>query len=205
MGSGRDKSKNKVGERFLAVVYSVLARSDINDSEKLLLAHIWSYGAKGCWETNETMATMFNVTPRQVTTRVGRLKNAGCLLWLHGKNYHRTLWARQHPNVVKASVLPYRGQMILKESLYSGHNGTAPPGRNLPGNIEADFHVTRKDRCKPPGRNLPETKNTTRREITRSTGPPSAQTRAPALLEAQRQRAKEELDKKMRGLFKSVR
>ena len=97
MNSGRDKPQNKVGERFLAVVYSVLARTDINDSEKLQLAHIWSYGATGCWETNETMARMFNVTARQVTTRIGRLKKVGCLLWLHGKNYHRTLWAREHP------------------------------------------------------------------------------------------------------------
>ena len=92
MASGEDKPKNKVGDKFLAVPYCVLIRTDITANEKLLLSHIWSYGVKGCWEANQTMGQLFNVTPRQITTWIAHLKKSGTLLWLHGQNYHRILW-----------------------------------------------------------------------------------------------------------------
>jgi len=195
---------SKVGDRFLAVPYCILARQDISSSEKLLLSHIWSYGANGCWETNETMGRIFNVTPRQITTWISHLKRSGSLLWLHGKNYHRTLWARQHPAVAPAKVLVHRGQVVLKETLCGGGNGTPPPGRNLPGRIEGNFQVTRKNPCNPPGRMLPQTKNTMRKETARPKETSLVSEPAPALLEYQRRQAKEELSRKIDGLFKSV-
>jgi hypothetical protein len=72
---------------------------------------------------------------------VGHLKKAGCLLWLHGRNYHRILWAREHPDVAGASALLYRGQWVLKETLHCRFSGTALPGRIGAFHPEEDFQI----------------------------------------------------------------
>ena len=43
-------------ERYLKIPYHILNLPGLGLSEKVLLAHIHSYGAKRCWESNATLA-----------------------------------------------------------------------------------------------------------------------------------------------------
>jgi len=204
MNDRRPKPMHTQPDRFLKVPYIILVRPDITANEKLLLAHIWSYGTKGCWESNETIGRMFGVTPRQVTTWIGHLKKADSLLWLHGRSYHRILWAREHPDVFRALALPCRGRMIPKKSLHSGQKSTAQPRRTLPCNQEDDFQVTRKDSCIQPGSGLPQTYNMNSRETARLSEAATGRERAPALLACQGEYLRQNLATRVNRLFKSV-
>lgn len=167
-------AKTKNTEAFLIVPAFVWRRRDLSDSQKMLLSHIWSFGVNGCWQSNQTLANLFNVTPRQITTRVASLAAAGCLLWIHTANQNRTLWAVEQPDVAAADALPYRSQMVLKTALLSaclpGRNllsgsqsraGDHGPdlnrtdGRELPAGMEETFQPATKKTSSPDGRNLP--------------------------------------------------
>ncbi len=204
MNSGLPKPIRAERDRFLKVPYTILVRPDISANEKLLLAHIWSYGTKGCWESNDTIGRMFGVTPRQVTTWIGHLKKADSLLWLHGRSYHRILWAREHPEVARAPALPCRGRMIPKKSLRSGHRVNVPPRRILPCSQEDSFPVTRKDPDVQPGRELPQTSNMNKTETTRLSKTATGHERAPALLTCQGEYLRQNLASKIGRIFKSA-
>jgi len=84
LGRCMSKPGKKQGTRSngLWIPYPILnIRKDrLGFGEKLLLAHIYSFGTKGCWQGNRTLGKMFFVTERTVSTWVGRLKQAGCIL-----------------------------------------------------------------------------------------------------------------------------
>ena len=157
MSRKSEKTESREAGRFLKVPYSSLRRHDLNWVENLLLCHIRGYGLKGCWESNQSIARTFGVSARQVTTWIAHLKSAGCLLFLHGRNYHRHLWARHHPDVTKARYLPYRNGLIPKIYNCSGQLKSSPPGRTLPRRKEPAFRATAKKPAMSQGRSLPET------------------------------------------------
>jgi len=166
--------------------YHILNMDKLGLGEKLLYAHIYSYGRKGCWQANETIGQMFRVCERTVTTWVANLKKAGCILWAHPKGRYRTIWARTHPDVKAARKLLYMGQEISKDAVITGQAGRILPGRNLPGPVEENCRVTRQFDCNQPGRNLLHTNNTTKKDTTKKTkaapAPLPAGGQAPALL-----------------------
>jgi transposase len=179
------KSK-KAKERYLKVPYHILNMTGIGLSQKVLYAHIYSYGVKGCWEANDTLAKMFFVGERTITDWVTKLKKAGCIWWLHPKGRYRTFWAKSHPDVKSAKTLLYMDEEISKEAVISGH-AKVLLGRNLPGGIEETCGATRKNDRIQVGRNLLHTNNTTKKDTNRkttATPPPlPAGGQAPALLE----------------------
>ena len=200
-------AKNEQGkpqEHYLKVPYSILNMRQIGPAEKLLLAHIHSYGTKGCWESNETLGTRFFATPRTITSWIGSLKRAGCILWLHPKGRYRTLWSWLHPDVKAATMLPYMKREIPKAAVAGGQAKTALLGRNLPGSSEGGFQATAKNGVVEVGRNFPHTKNTTTRDTTRmtiATPPPlPAGGQAPALLEDRQAEAVAQLEELKRSI-----
>ena len=178
--------KKEMKEKYLKIPNSILNISGLNLSKKNLLAHIYSYGRKGCWQGNDTLGKMFFVSGRTISTWVSGLKKAGEILWAHPKGRYRTLWAKRQPDVKTATSLLYMGEEISKQAVVTGHATEILLRRNLRGGIEENCVPTTKKDCIQVGRNLPHTNNTTKKDtITKTTATPSplpAGGQAPALL-----------------------
>jgi len=196
--------RTKPQEHYLKIPYGILNMREIGQAEKLLLAHIHSFGTKGCWQSNATLGKMFFATPRTITSWIGNLKKVGCILWLHPKGRYRTLWSRLHPGVKAATMLPYMGREIPKAAVVTGQGGDVLLGRNLPGSSEGGFRVTAKNGVLEVGRNLPHTKNTIKRDTTGATtatpSPLPAGGQAPALLEDRQAEAVAQLEELKRSI-----
>jgi len=189
------KSK-KPKENYLKIPNHILNLQGIKLSEKVLLAHFYSFGRKGCWQGNDTLGKMFFVSERTITTWVANLKKATCILWVHPKGRYRTIWAKTHPEVREAQKLLYMREEISKNAVITGHAAEILLGRNLPEGIEENCRPTRKNDCNQVGRKLLHTNNTTIKDTTKDTTatptPLPAGGQASALLD---QREDEALDK----------
>lgn len=169
--AGKTKVKTKPKERYLAMPYHILNLRGIGLCEKVLLAHIYSFGAKGCWQSNDTLAEMFMVAPRTVTQYIAKLQREKLVQIKCPKGYFRTIWAKAHPDVATAAQLSYRGAKIDKSA---NHHSRKARGQCAKNGVR-------------PGRNLLPTNNTTTKETTGETiatpSPLPAGGQAPALLE----------------------
>ena len=183
-----ESEKQPEKSRGLWIPYHILniPKAKLGYGEKMINAHIYSFGRKGCWEGNDTLGEMFFVTGRTISTWIANLKKAGCIFWVHPKGRYRTIWAKSHPDVKTATTLLYMGEEISKEAVAKGHAAEILLRRHLRGGIEETFLPTTKDDCNQVGRNLLHTNNTTYKDISReATATPSplpAGGQAPALL-----------------------
>ena len=100
---GKTRAKAKPAERYLAIPYHILNLSGIALAQKVLLSHIYSFGARGCWQSNETLAQVFGVSADTISRWLGGL--ASYLYVKNPKGYYRTMWARSHPDVRQAAAL----------------------------------------------------------------------------------------------------
>jgi len=82
---------------YLKIPYEILNLTGIGLCEKVLLAHIYSFGAKGCWQSNKTLAEIFMTSERSIRRWLVAIK--AFLLVKNPKGYYRTVWARSHPEV----------------------------------------------------------------------------------------------------------
>ena len=99
--SGKAKSKKNSSERYLKLPYPILNLRDIDLRQKVLLAHIYSFGRKGCYQSNKTLAEIFMVSPDTISRWI-----AGVRKYIYIKNpkgYYRTMWAKAHPDVQAAA------------------------------------------------------------------------------------------------------
>jgi hypothetical protein len=146
----------------------------LGKGEKELYSHIYSFGRKGCWQNNETLAKMFYRRPRTITLWVMNLKKAGLIFWLHPKGYYRTLWAKAHPEVIAAQSLLYRNREIPKAVVISGQAKSTLLSKKLPSNIAKNCQVTSQENVIPLGKKLLQTNNTTKKDtIIDTTATPS--------------------------------
>ena len=90
-------------EPYLKVPHHILNRTDIGLAEKILLAHIYSFGAKGCWQSNATLARHFQTSDRTISRWLAVLLRANLLLVKNPKGYYRTLWVLSHPDVKRVA------------------------------------------------------------------------------------------------------
>jgi hypothetical protein len=168
-------SKDTLKEKYLKIPYHILNIENLDLREKVLLAHIYSFGQKGCWQSNATLAKIFMTSPRTIKRWLAKIIKAGKVQIKSAKGYYRTIWAKSHPDVREAAVLYYRGQKV--ENL-QGQNCPAPQDKNDP--------VSGTNSVLSPGQNCPTTNNTTIKDTTGKTiAPPSplpAGGQAPAAL-----------------------
>ena len=113
--------KKKHKELYLKIPYHILNIKNLGADEKMLLAHIYSFGQKGCWQSNATLGEIFYVDGRTVSRWVARLKKFSLILWVHPKGRYRTIWAQSHPQVKGAQTLQYMNEQISKKAVISGH------------------------------------------------------------------------------------
>jgi hypothetical protein len=84
-------------ELYLKIPDRILGIRDLAPGEKMLLAHIYSFGVKGCWQSNQTLAKTFMTSPRAIQRWLAGIKNY--IIVRHGKGYYRTIWAKSHPQL----------------------------------------------------------------------------------------------------------
>ena len=160
VAKGKTKAKAKTKERYLAIPYHILNLSGIALAQKVLLSHIYSFAAKGCWQSNETLAKIFMVNPFTISRWLSSIRKY--LMVKNPKGYSRTMWASSHPDVKLASSAhktdkhnPVRLNKFVKE-----------PQQNQQGNLGKSAILLQQ---KPQ-----TTNNKTNRETNRATkAPPS--------------------------------
>jgi hypothetical protein len=86
-----DKQKR---EPYLKISAHILNLPDIGPAEKMLLAHIESFGQKGCWQSNQTIAQIFMVSSCTIKRWLKKLSKY--LYFKNPKGYYRTIWAKFH-------------------------------------------------------------------------------------------------------------
>jgi len=179
-------SGKKTTERYLKIPYHILNIAELGLSEKVLLAHIYSFGTKGCWQGNDTLGEMFFVDGRTISRWLARLKKSGYVLWVHPKGRYRTIWAKSHPDVSAAASLSYIGEQISKEAVVTGHAAKILQGQNCPEGEDRSVLPTTTNQCIQVRQNCRHTNNTTKKDImSNTTAPPSplpAGGQAPAVL-----------------------
>jgi hypothetical protein len=194
MGEKSEKPK----ENYLKIPNHILNIPGLGQGEKLLLAHVHSFGRKGCWQNNETIGRMFFRRPRTISLWISNLKKGRHILWRHPKGFYRTLWAKSHPEVQVATKLLYRGQEIPKAEIISGLAKPAPLSRKLPSECAENCGATTQKNGIPVRRKLLHTNNTTKKDINKDTSatpaPLPAGGHAPALLEDRKKDAQAEVE-----------
>lgn len=176
-------------ELYLKIPYHILNISKLRLAEKVLLAHIYSFGEKGCWQSNETLATMFMVSTRTITQYISRLLKKDLVQIKCSKGYYRTIRAKSHPEVKTAAQLCYRGKRIEKSA--NSHS------KNLHTDCAKNSHRL--------GRNLLTTNNNTIKENnkeTTATPSPPLPKGAPALLTERRKQTQAEIEQFKRNFGK---
>lgn len=167
-------------EPYLKIPYHILNLRDLGLCEKVLLAHIYSFGVKGCWQGNTTLGTMFFVKDRTISRWIAKLKKNGYLLWIHPKGRYRTLWAKSHPQIQKASTLSYMGESISKDAVINGRAEEKLLRQICPGGIDTPSVLTTTNSCIQVGHNWRHTNNTTIKETTKQTSAPPSPSPLPA-------------------------
>lgn len=192
-----DKSK-KPTERYLKIPYHILNIEGISPAEKVLLAHIYSYGTNGCWESNETLGKIFKVDERSISRWVKNLKKHGFVFWVHPKGRYRTLWAKTHPDVKAAQKLFYMSEEISKEDVINCHAAQILLGQNCRGSIDKNVVATATNQCIQVRQNCLYINNTTNKDTMEKTierpSPLPAGGQAPAALKCRTLAHQETID-----------
>jgi hypothetical protein len=167
----------KLKEPYLKMPAHILNLTQIGLCEKVLLAHIYSFGEKGCWQSNKTLAEIFMTNTRTVSRWINKIRNF--IYVKNPKGYYRTLWAKSHPQV--RAYLDETGQL---------------PGQKASADMDKNGHRV--------GRNCPTTITNTITENNKRTiaspSPLPAAGRAPATLQQRKADALETFER-FRALF----
>jgi len=129
-------SKKKPAERYLAIPYHILNLTGIALAQKVLLSHIYSFGARGCWQSNETLAEIFMVSGKAISRWVADI--CRYLYIKKPKGYHRTMWAKSHPDVRQAAALKQDKSYPLHRDNSVQQDGQKCPTTNNKTNRETN-------------------------------------------------------------------
>ena len=111
------QKKEQPRENYLKLPNHILNIRDIGLCEKVLLSHIYSFGKRGCYQSNKTLAEIYMTSPSTIRRW---LKHIRKYLYVKcPKGYYRTFWAKSHPDVQVANKLWWRGKEVSKPD--NGH------------------------------------------------------------------------------------
>lgn len=191
--AGKNNKPEKEGGLWIPNHIRNIQRSILGDSEKMLLADIYSFGDKGYYKANDTIAKEYMTSERTVSRWIAKILKGKFVYVKNPKGYYRTFWAKSHPEVKAANKLWYRNKEIHKNRLRQ--NCLTKSDKN--GKVSKTNPVFRLSQNCPPTNK--ETNKETNRK-TKATPPPlPAGGQAPALLEdrkAEQQASIEQLKQK---------
>ena len=93
------KNVKQPEERYLKVPFHVVNHPGLNDGERWLLAWLYSFGGKGCWQSNEQLAEVLFTSPVTITRRIAKLNRLNLLHMKAPKSAYRRIWVKSHPEV----------------------------------------------------------------------------------------------------------
>lgn len=91
------KDNKKPQELYLKIPHKILNIGGLGLSEKVLLAYIHSFGRKGCWQSNKTIATALFTNTRSVQRWLQRINKY--ILVKCPRGYYRTIWCKGNSEV----------------------------------------------------------------------------------------------------------
>jgi hypothetical protein len=192
-------SKDARTEKYLKIPYHILNIDTLDLREKVLLAHIYSYGLKGCWEGNKRLGMLFRVSERSISRWIARLKKSGFIFWVHPKGRYRTIWAKSHSDVKTAQYLYYIDEKISKEAVVKGHAARILQRQDCQGPIDNSVVPTSPECVFQVRQNCLHTNNTTIKDTTAKTiaspAPLPAGGQAPAALEDRKREADSKIER----------
>ena len=80
-------------EPYLKIPDHILSIRELAPGEKMLLAHIHSFGVKGCWQSNQTLAEYFMVSVPMIRRWLQAIR--GYIYIKNPKGYYRTIWTTE--------------------------------------------------------------------------------------------------------------
>jgi hypothetical protein len=188
--------KKKVKEQYLKIPYHILNIQALGLCEKVLLAHIYSFGRKGCWQSNATLAEIFMTKERTMSRWIQAIKKY--IYIKNSKSYYRTMWAKSHPDVKASASLSYRDRKVSKIQTDT-ISDYAKNGEHVRQKLRSEY-AKNGFRVR---QNCPTTNNNTIKETIEKTiaapSPLPAGGQAPAPLEDRKRGLHEELEDFKRG------
>lgn len=159
------KKEGPPEERYLKIPFHILNHPGLSDGERWLLAWLYSFGPKGCYQNNAQLAEALSTNQRSITRRIAKLDELGLLYMSSPRSTYRCIWITIHPEVqVAATAL-----------------GNAQHRQNRRSNIDKSVHVDRQKRrsnidekCSQHGQKCPTTiinYNSTKKTTTASPSP----------------------------------
>jgi hypothetical protein len=124
--------KKKIEEYYLMLPYHILNLRGLSLSEKVLLSHIYSFGDKGCWQSNETIARIYMICRRTVSIWLANLVKLELVQVKSAKGYYRTMWAKSHPKVKDAARLWYKSEQIDNPITQTNAKSSQPSAKSSP-------------------------------------------------------------------------
>ena len=171
------KNAKQLEERYLKVPFHILNHPGLNDGERWLLAWLYSFGGRGCWQSNEQLSEVLYANPRSITRRIAKLDRLNLLHMRAPKSAYRCIWVKSHPEVEAAAAAW----------------GKVQHGQKCPSNIDKNVQVDRQKcpgnidkKCSQHGQKCPPTIRDYKSTIKETTAPPSplpARGQAQAVLE----------------------
>lgn len=202
-------SKSKPVRRYLKIPYDILRRADISLVDKVVYAHIFGFGLRGCWASNASIGQAICVSPNTVSRSVVRLYKTGAIYVHNGESFYRTMWAVSHPAVADAMFLPYQHNNIGKhQAMYNGQKDSSLLHQNGEvacqngGRLHQNGEVTSPNWCG----NKKETTKELKKETTATSSPSPVKRATPSLRTipkvrlspAEEQRRKDEQKQRLR-------
>lgn len=92
-----DKEHKKSRKLGLWIPEGILNMSILSGDEKILYAYIYSFGERGCWQTDEQIGKYFGRSIRTVQRYQRNCKKAGLFKVIGKKSKYRRIWAKDHP------------------------------------------------------------------------------------------------------------
>lgn len=155
-----DKPEKKEG---LWVPKEFTIVTNLNWGEKMILAHIFSFGTRGCYQCNGTLAKLYGVCDKTISRIVNKLIVDEEIIVKAPRSQYRTLWACSHPQVKAGEPLTYVGKLIRN-----------PLGQKCPSRLGNNGKVTGTKSNQSPPPKCPSTyKGTYKKTITMSSPSPA--------------------------------
>ncbi|MFC1781111.1 hypothetical protein ACFLZ8_02470 [Planctomycetota bacterium] len=94
------KEKKKYRELGTWLPQRIRELSFLSGDDKIYYAHIYSFGERGCWQTDEQIGKALGCSERSIQRYQSHCNKAGLLKVIGKKSKYRRIWAKDHPKYI---------------------------------------------------------------------------------------------------------
>ena len=117
-GCGRDVAKEQKKSRKLGlwIPQRILKMPFLSGDDKLFYAHVYSFGERGSWQTDEQIGKALGRCERTIQRYQANCKKAGLFKVIAKKSKYRRIWAKDHP---KYKAMRKKQAVLLRQNRQS--------------------------------------------------------------------------------------